>query len=61
MKKGLFTCVKEKHERENYLSLRNMEIKNALSKLTKMPCLLLNLLLSLMAKNKKGRKDMQIL
>ena len=61
MKKGLFTCLKENHERENYLSLRNMEIKNALSKLTKMPGLLLNLLLSLMAKNKKGRKDMQIL
>ena len=31
--KGFFTCLKDKHEKERYLDLRNMEIRNALSKL----------------------------
>ena len=32
-KKGFFTRLKDKHEKEIYLDLRNMEIRNALSKL----------------------------
>ena len=31
--KGFFTCLKDKHEKERYLDLRNMEIRNTLSKL----------------------------
>ena len=40
--RGFFTCVKEKHKKERYLDLRNMEVRNALSKLR---LSLLNLLL----------------
>ena len=31
--KGFFTCLKDTHEKERYLGLGNMEIRNALSKL----------------------------
>ena len=31
--KEFFTCLKDKHEKERYLGLGNMEIGNALSKL----------------------------
>ena len=31
--KGFFTCLKGKHEKERYLGLGNMQIRNALSKL----------------------------
>ena len=31
--KGFFTCLKDEHEKERYLDLRNMKMRNALSKL----------------------------
>ena len=31
--KGFFACLKDTHEKERYLGLENMEIRNALSKL----------------------------
>ena len=31
--KGLFPCLKDKHEKEGYLGLGNMKTRNALSKL----------------------------
>ena len=30
--KGLFTCLQGKYEKERYLDLKNMELRNALSK-----------------------------
>ena len=30
--KGLFTCLQGKYEKERYLGLENMELRNALSK-----------------------------
>ena len=32
--KGFFTCLKDKYEKQRYLDLGNMEIMNALSKLS---------------------------
>ena len=31
--KGFFACLQEKYEKERYLELENMELRNALSKL----------------------------
>ena len=31
--KGFFTCLENKYEKERYLELENMELRNALSKL----------------------------
>ena len=57
--KGFFTCLKEKHEKERYLGLGNMEIRNALSKLRMFSFKLANVTEN--GSKQKWRTNMQIL